>query len=304
MNSIIPDSDAGQTADALVLPAPAKINVFLEVAGKRDDGFHELETVMLRTSLSDTLFVRPASSGISLSLHPDSEPAAAADFPLGESNLIVRAARLLQQTTGCLSGAEICVLKRIPAEAGLAGGSSNAATALRALNQIWQLNCDKPRLHTLAAKLGSDINFFVEDCRAAVCRGRGEQVEPISLAHPVHLVAARRPQGNSTPDVFRRTTIPAPAERQLMAPIRQALTVGDNQAIAEHTFNRLTAAAAAGNASMRHLLALMAAELGVPAHMSGSGSTCFCYAADAEQAEQYAAQLRSHEVPFVCVLKC
>lgn len=289
----------------LTLNSPAKINVFLEVLGKRNDGFHELETVMLQTSFCDHMHFRASREAeIELTLSPDSDAEAAAAFPLDGSNLIIRAARLLQQDAGCTSGVRIEVQKRIPAEAGLAGGSSNAATTLLGLNRMWNLGYQTSQLHQLAAQLGSDINFFIEGCRAGVCRGRGEQVEAVPESLLLHIVAARPAQGNSTPSVFSQTTLPTVESQKTAAPLLAALQSSDYQLVEQHTFNRLTKAACVSNPGMQQLLTLIESQFGCPAFMSGSGSTCFFYAPTKELAIENARRLKELGVPFSAAMQC
>lgn len=267
------------------LSSPSKVNLFLEVLGKRDDGFHELETVMLRTSLCDLMsFAGVEAESVSLRLSHSSARAFGKTFPLDQSNLILRAAQALQEFANVRRGAEICIHKRIPAEAGLAGGSGNAATTLKGLNQLWQLGLSKPELHEIAATLGSDINFFVEDCRAAVCTGRGEIVRPVPLNAQLHLVAARPATGNSTPEVFRglkNSHAPRSA-----GDIVHALCRGRIDLITRHIFNRLTAPAKALNDEMSQLLTSLSTIARSPAFMSGSGSTCFVPTFNARQSRR------------------
>ncbi|MCR9201003.1 MAG: 4-(cytidine 5'-diphospho)-2-C-methyl-D-erythritol kinase [Planctomycetaceae bacterium] len=289
----------------LTLASPAKINVFLEVLGKRDDGFHELETVMLRTSLTDQMhFRRTHQADIQLTLAPGSDDRATRGFPLDDANLIIQAAHLLQRSTGCSLGAAIAIRKRIPAEAGLAGGSSNAATTLLALNQLWQLKLSRSDLHALAAELGSDLNFFVEDCRAAVCRGRGEQVQPIPMGPALHVVAARPLDGNATPEIFRHTTLPAVAAQKSVGAMLTALEDSEYEHVQAQTFNRLTAAAIRVNPSMRELMRLMENQFRRPVFMSGSGSTCFCYAGHGDAAKLFVEQMHALGVPFAAAMHC
>src|SRR5580704_6513550 len=120
-------------ADDVVVWAPAKVNLHLEILGKRQDGFHEVETLMAAVSLCDTLVFQDDASG-KLQLTCNRR-----DLSVGPDNLVMRAAALLQKTTGCQGGARICLVKRIPMAAGLAGGSSDAAATLAGLNQLWDL---------------------------------------------------------------------------------------------------------------------------------------------------------------------
>ena len=132
--------------------APAKVNLFLEVLGKRPDGFHEIATLMVAIRLMDTLIFKE---------EPDlrlgcNRP----DLSTGPDNLVLRAARLLAERTGCTKGAHIRLVKRIPMAAGLAGGSTDAAATLWGLNRLWKLGLSRDELAGMGAELGSDIPFF------------------------------------------------------------------------------------------------------------------------------------------------
>src|SRR5262249_14648701 len=130
--------------------APAKLNLFLEVRERRSDGYHEIETVMVAVDLYDTLTIRDDPSGeIRLAC---SDPT----LPVGSDNLVIKAADQLREATGCRRGARIELIKAIPAQAGLAGGSSDAAATLAGLDRVWDLGIPVPRLDALAAEVGSD----------------------------------------------------------------------------------------------------------------------------------------------------
>ena len=140
----------------MIVSSPAKLNVFLELMGKRPDGFHNLETVMLRTKFCDVMQFRCRSdSEIHILLSDESDAFDKDQFPLDDTNLIYRAATLLQHSAAIKTGADIIVTKRIPAQAGLAGGSSNAATTLRSLNELWHAGCSESELHAMASTLGT-----------------------------------------------------------------------------------------------------------------------------------------------------
>jgi 4-diphosphocytidyl-2-C-methyl-D-erythritol kinase len=164
----------------LRVQAPAKLNLYLRVVGKRADGFHELETLFERIDLCDEL---------QLELQPRQLQLTCSDPTLscGEENLVLKAARALQQLTNTDQGAQLHLIKRIPIAAGLGGGSSDAAAALLGLNALWALGLDQQTLVKVAAQLGSDVPFFLWDVPFAVGRGRGEQGEPVTseaqLAH-------------------------------------------------------------------------------------------------------------------------
>jgi 4-diphosphocytidyl-2-C-methyl-D-erythritol kinase len=153
------------------IEAPAKINLFLEVLGKRQDGYHEIVTVMQTVGIFDTLEVNETEA---LAIEVEGIP-----IPPGGENLVLKAARALAETAGIHRGARFKLIKRIPPGAGLGGGSSDAVAALLALNRVWGLKASREDLAGVAARVGSDLPFFLHG-GTALCRGRGEIVEPLS----------------------------------------------------------------------------------------------------------------------------
>ena len=154
---------------SITLPSFAKINLHLQVVGRRQDGFHDLCTVFQSISLHDTLTIEPATE-IRMTCN-DSK------VPVDERNLVLRAAIKLRDTYRVSCGASISLDKRIPAPGGLGGGSSNAAVTLLALRKLWQLDVCLEELHQLGASLGSDVPFFFYG-GTALGMGRGEAIEP------------------------------------------------------------------------------------------------------------------------------
>ncbi len=158
--------------------APAKLNLFLHVLGRRPDGYHDLQTVFQIIDLCDTLHIEATDDGRIARDPPPSDPLLAS--LRDEQDLCVRAARLLQTESGSPRGARIHVEKRIPAGGGLGGGSSDAATVLRALNVLWRLDWPLPKLAELGMQLGADVPVFVHG-RSAWGEGRGERLTPVEL---------------------------------------------------------------------------------------------------------------------------
>jgi 4-diphosphocytidyl-2-C-methyl-D-erythritol kinase len=273
------------------LDSPAKLNIFLEVLGKRPDGFHELETVMLRTQFCDQLTFQPSlSSDITLNLSDSSHGNLQSRIPLDKSNLILKAAYALQEFTGTSIGAHIILNKRIPPESGLGGGSSNAATALIGCRRLWNIDVSDTELHTVAASLGSDINFLLSGAAAAVCRGRGEIIEPIPLGRKLYFVAMRPHAGNSTPAVFARTKISS------LPVTSQSVTehvIHGTGSLNASVFNRLTFAAGELNPEMAGLLKRIPQIMRRPAFMSGSGSTVYVVAGSHPDATTVADRLKA-----------
>lgn len=178
--------------------APAKINLSFEIKGRRDDGFHEIETLMAPISLADRLTIErsKAANGIQFSCDDSS-------LPSGDDNLVVRAARLFQQRTQIGEGVEIALEKKIPHGAGLGGGSSDAATTLLGLNDLFETRLEQKELIALAAQIGSDVPFFILGS-AAMCRGRGEIVEPARLPARFNLLLVKPDFGVPTPWAYQR----------------------------------------------------------------------------------------------------
>jgi len=291
-----------RTPTGWLATAPAKINLFLRVINRRADGFHELETVMAKITLADQLRFEPRGDDeITLSVKQSFPPALGAmEMPPADDNLVVKAARLLQLSTGVREGIAITLQKHVPAAAGLGGGSSDAATTLLALNSIWQVGYSRTQLGELAAQLGSDVPFFIAKAACALCRGRGEQIEPLSLRSRFHLVLAKPRSGLSTAAVFRNCT-PEPngssAEKW-----RRIAAQGTIVEAAHCLHNSLQAPAETLNAEVVDMKARFA-RLGVCGHqLTGSGSAYFGLCRTSRQARCYAARLRQQGVPWAVVV--
>ncbi len=218
------------------VPAPAKLNLFLHITGRRADGYHLLQSVFMLLDWHDTLHfeLRP---GASLSREDLS-------VPLPEDDLCLRAARALQQATGCTQGAHIAIDKRLPAQAGMGGGSSDAASCLLALNRLWGLDLPRQAREAIGLKLGADVPFFLRG-RNAWIEGIGEQITPVDVPAARFLVV-KPPQGLDTAKIFshpqlQRATNPAILSgfaadpfnfgRNDLQPVAQTLCPGVTQAL-------------------------------------------------------------------------
>ena len=186
-------------------PAPAKLNLDLRIIRQRPDGYHDIESIFTLINLSDTLAIAPRNDN-QITLHtptPNVPP---------EQDLTVRAAQALRQATGSLKtqttplGADIWLHKTIPMGGGLGGGSSNAATVLIVLNQLWQLNLSPEQLIQIATPLGADVPFFVYG-QTAFARGIGEQLQPISIPEQ-HYVLVRPNAHIPTAQIFQHPDLP------------------------------------------------------------------------------------------------
>jgi 4-diphosphocytidyl-2-C-methyl-D-erythritol kinase len=304
----------------VVVHAPAKINLFLEVLARRADGLHEIETLMQAVTIRDTLhlsslpgpelrlacrwaggLVARSQSHAKLQLQSQSQSfgieatEAWGDLPVGQANIVIRALKLLRDRAGLELGADVQLVKRIPSAAGLGGASSDAAAALLAANEAWGLHWSRERLAELSAELGSDIPFFFAT-GAAICRGRGELIEPLP-ARRLHVVIVRPPVGLSTPQVYSRCR---PAESPArIEPLASALAQGNLPLAGARMYNRLQAPAEELTPWIERLQSAFNRLDGLGHQMSGSGSSYFGVCRHARHARRSAARLRGMKLGIV-----
>ncbi|WP_425394968.1 4-(cytidine 5'-diphospho)-2-C-methyl-D-erythritol kinase [Aeoliella sp.] len=184
-----------------VVHTPAKINLALEVLGRQPDGYHELETLLVPVRLFDRLVFSPSTQPLSLEICGSYSSAAAPLRKVPNENLAVKAVQLLAEMIGRPATGRLTLTKRIPTQAGLGGGSSDAAAALVAANAAWKLGYDRDKLSSIAQQLGTDVPFFLAG-GAAIGTGRGERLERVSLRRSLPIVLVQPPVGLSTPTVF------------------------------------------------------------------------------------------------------
>jgi 4-diphosphocytidyl-2-C-methyl-D-erythritol kinase len=278
----------------LFVKAPAKLNLYLEVLGLRDDGYHELETIMQTVSLYDELALELTSSGIRL---VTSSP----DVPNDHTNLVVRAAELLSQHAHRQLGATLRLEKRIPVGAGMGGGSSDAAAALVGLNRLWDLDLNRETLHELAARLGSDVPFFLYG-GTALCRGRGDRIAQISGVKPLTYVVVWPRLNVSTKEVYEKLPPDLTKDlRQTKLLLREITKAGSG--VFPHFFNRLESVTVKLHASLT-LLARRMTESGLAGvTMTGSGSAFFGVSGSRKEAEESLAKLSALGVGDIFVVE-
>jgi len=263
--------------DTVRVRTPAKVNLFLEVLGRRPDDYHEVATLILAIDLFDELDLRPAAVG-DLSLTCD-----VPELLTGPENLVLKAARRLREETGCAFGATIRLTKRIPWSAGLGGGSSDAAATLAGLNELWKLGLSPAALARIGAGIGSDVPFFLNG-PAAWCTGRGETVTPVAIGRPLDLVLVKPAKGLSTAEVYRRVKVPAsPADGSAA---RQALAAGDVEALGRAMHNRLQEPAFELSPAVADAYRRVRSAGAAGALLSGSGSSLFAVCRSPEEARR------------------
>jgi 4-diphosphocytidyl-2-C-methyl-D-erythritol kinase len=280
-------SAAAAAADAVAARAPAKVNVHLAVGPVRADGFHELRTVYLAVSLYDTVTARPGD-GLSLTVSGEGTgPAAGADqVPQDRTNLVWRAAELLARSAGVRADATIDVVKAIPAAAGLAGGSADAAAALVALDALWGTRASRNDLTELAAQLGSDVPFSLHG-GVALGAGRGEQLTPVLARRRWDWVLGIAREGLATPAVYAELDrlraagrVPDGSELAPADPVIAALRDGPTDVLARALVNDLQAPALALRPALRRALTAATDAGAAGALVSGSGPTVAALAED------------------------
>jgi 4-diphosphocytidyl-2-C-methyl-D-erythritol kinase len=283
---------------AIVL-APAKLNLFFEVLGKRKDGYHEVETLVTPVDLYDTLYFEARGDGqIRFECCPASgfqerDGSWLRGVPAGTENLVVRAVELLRRQSGEQRGATLRLVKRIPTAAGLGGGSSDAAAALAAANACWGLGWLWDSLAKLGAELGSDVPlFFVGG--PVLCRGRGERVERVAARGSLDFVVVRPPEGLSTAAVYRACSPGTPPRD--VTPLAEALTRGELAEAGRGLFNRLEDAAQTISPWIRRLRAEFDETDCVGHQMSGSGTCYFGLCRHARHARRIARRLQARGV--------
>ncbi|MEY2564187.1 MAG: 4-diphosphocytidyl-2-C-methyl-D-erythritol kinase [Verrucomicrobiota bacterium] len=269
---------------------PAKINLSFEIKGRREDGFHEIETLMSPISLSDRLTIErePEGKGIEFSCDDPS-------LPKGDDNLVVRAARLFLKTAQVAAGVRITLEKKIPHGAGLGGGSSDAASTLLGLDDLFATRLKQKELMELAAEIGSDVPFFIARS-AAICRGRGELVTPTKLAKPLTLLLLKPEFGVPTPWAYGRWK----DSREL-----PGVQYAPQEFSAVRFVNDLERPVFEKFILLAHLKTWLPQQPEVGAAlMSGSGSTVFAVLSDANQGEEMAMRVREHFDPTLWTRIC
>ncbi len=257
---------------SVTVRAPGKINLHLIVGDLRDNGYHDLTTVFHAVSLVDEVTVRNADV---LSLKISGE--GADQLPLDERNLAWRAAELMAEHVGRAPDVSISIDKSIPVAGGMGGGSADAAAVLVALNSLWELAVPRRDLHTLAAKLGSDVPFALHG-GTALGTGRGEELATVLARNTFHWVLAFADGGLSTPKVFgeldRLREVGAPPRLDDPEPVVAALASGDPEQLAPLLGNELQPAALSMKPALRRVLRAGVEAGALAGIVSGSGPTC------------------------------
>lgn len=245
----------------LTLQSPAKINLFLRVLSRRLDGYHELASLFQTIDLSDTLHLQLAKD--------DSLVCTDQELPTDDSNLVSKAARLFRAKTGVRHGLSVYLEKKIPIQAGLGGGSSNAATTLWGFNELCGRPATEEQLISWAGEIGSDVAFFLSQ-GTAFCTGRGEVLRPLPPLNPIYLWIVKPPKGLSTPQIYGRLKADQLQQRDPEEALKTFRTSYPTY------FNDLEIPAFEAMPELAELKAQLYASGFRNVLMSGSGSSFFC----------------------------
>lgn len=298
----------GESPAQIRVRVPSKVNLFLAVRGLRDDGYHELVTVLQTVSIHDTLTASLDHSANSM--HPSARRFMDVAFslegllsvPAGEDNLALRAARALMAELGVGSGertgtgqmpvTRLHLTKRIPVAAGMAGGSADAAAVLVALNHLWDAGLDRTELRTIGAALGADVPFCVTG-GTALATGVGTATAQVLTRGMCYWVVGITEQPLSTPDVYRAFDDVGTMSGFEPDAVLQALRTGDAEALGASLHNDLEAAAIKLRPELAGQLEAMVAAGALGAIVSGSGPTIVALAPDAKSSVAIAESVRS-----------
>ena len=270
------------------LKAPAKINLFLEILGKRDDGYHEIETVMQEIDLVDNLQFEETQEGVKLKCNDK-------NIPSDENNLVCKAANLILNECGIKKGVLISLEKNIPVGAGLGGGSSDAAATLKALNLLWKIGLNDAELMGFAAKLGSDIPFFIKG-KTSLCSGRGEKITPIEVKSEMNYLIIFPHINISTTTIYRNLKIDLTKKIIDVSFFLNALKHHKVAGISKLLFNRLEEVVFATYPDLLDVKMALGHFGFCGLSVSGSGSAFFGLCNDRHQAEAIKSKIERSDI--------
>ena len=300
----------GLNSEQIEITAPAKVNLFLDVVNKRADGYHDIESVIVRISLADELIIKIADKNIETTVEfldiTATDEKSRLDIwqtPASADNLTTRAGLLLKELSGVTGGAKIILRKRIPVAAGLGGGSADAASVLVALNHLWKLGLSPDQLAEIGSRVSYDVPALVYGKTAMLMNGRGEKVKPLNASGAIgagwRMVLVNPGFGIFTKDIYSRYKKPLTFKQKQVNDILFALESGNIEFASKALFNALEEIV-----FRKYPIVAIAAEAlrqcgALAALVSGTGATVFGLARNQEHAESIIGRLsKKLDFPF------
>ncbi|MDO8603716.1 MAG: 4-(cytidine 5'-diphospho)-2-C-methyl-D-erythritol kinase [Candidatus Omnitrophota bacterium] len=257
--------------------APAKLNLYLDVLKKRPDGYHNIETIFEKIDLKDEIIIKEKGKGLKVRATPF-------NCSQGKENTVYKAAKALFKESGVDLNLDIEIKKRIPVSAGLGGGSSDAASALKAINEIFKLGVSAKRLFTISSDIGKDVPFFMLETPFAVGRGTGERLEKIKLDKDFFHILIKPSISLSTKMMYQRIDKQGfPGSRHSLKSALYALENGAEE-LAETYYNIFESVLAGNSVHINRVKALLSRAGAQRSLLSGSGPTVFCTFENKEEA--------------------
>ena len=256
---------------AFTVYAPAKLNLYLDVLGKRPDDYHDIETIFEKIDLKDEILIRKKGRSLEVKIEPYGA------CPSGKDNIIHKAVQALLKEAAVDLGLEIIVKKNIPVSAGLGGGSSDAASALRSINERFELAVPFERVLSIASNTGADVGFFMQDNPFAIGAGRGDTIEPINTDCSLSHVVIKPETSISTAEMYKRLdSHKRKTKRHNIKNIVSSIKNKDVSLVGTNCYNIFEEVLGEYGQDIKRIKVLLSQAAGVPVFLSGSGPSVFC----------------------------
>jgi len=257
--------------------APAKLNLYLDVLEKRPDGYHNIETLFEKIDLKDELIIREAKKGVDVKVEPRL-------CPEGKNNIVYKAVQALFKASNASFGLDIVIKKGIPVAAGLGGGSSDAASALRSINDKFELGVSSEELFSIAEDIGKDVPFFMSDEPFAIAKGAGELLEPIKTECALSHIVIKPEISVSTAEMYKRLDESSGARKNNLGKLVSALKAGDVASLEACCYNAFEKVLGNYSSHINEAKSLLSRVTKRVCFLSGSGPSVFCTAKNREEA--------------------
>lgn len=252
--------------ESIIIKCPAKINLSLDILGKRSDGFHEINTIMQTISLEDKVTIEKANE-FSISVEGE-------DIPLDDNNIALKVAKIMFKDYNLKGGVKVHIKKNIPVAAGLAGGSTNAAGVIKGINSLFSLNLSKGEMKKVAEKVGSDVAFLIEE-GTALCTGKGEKVTPLNSLVGHSVLIAKPSISISTKWVYNNLNLDKIKNRPINEILLECIKNNDIDTLSRNLVNVLETVTIPENIIIKDIKEVMMKHGALGSIMSGSGPTVF-----------------------------